>query len=150
MKEIPASVCVYNIREQGRSKSAPLGLRFFANPTRPEYLLSPFVCLYDCYVRSLGLELGAHVDAPLPCQIRSVIEEQLLVNLLPEAMEDSDTFRNECLYTAACDSVLQVCLSFCLSVRLSSCLPVFLFACLLASLPLSVFCARFREHLQTM
>lgn len=37
-----------------------------------------------------------------------MIKDQLLVNLLPEATEDSDTFRNECLYTEACDSVLQV------------------------------------------
>lgn len=37
-----------------------------------------------------------------------VLEDQLLVNLPREAMEDSDTFRNENLYTKACDSVLQV------------------------------------------
>ncbi len=59
-----------------------------------------------------------HLDAiyDLLCQLRSVIEEQLLVNLLPEAMEDSDTFRNESLYTEACDSVLQVWLPVCLAV----------------------------------
>lgn len=42
------------------------------------------------------------------CQMHTVLEEQLLVNLPQEAMEDSDTFRNETLYTEACDSVLQV------------------------------------------
>lgn len=43
-------------------------------------------------------------------QMHIVLEEQLLVNLPQEAMEDSDTFRNENLYTQACDSVLQVML----------------------------------------
>jgi len=38
----------------------------------------------------------------------TVLEDQLLVNLPREAMEDSDTFRNEHLYTQACDNVLQV------------------------------------------
>lgn len=40
--------------------------------------------------------------------MRTVLEEQLFVNLPQEAMEDSDTFRNETLYTEACDTVLQV------------------------------------------
>ncbi|CAB1121297.1 unnamed protein product [Ectocarpus sp. CCAP 1310/34] len=40
-------------------------------------------------------------------KMRNVIEEQLLVNLPPEALEDPDTFRNETLYTDACDGVLQ-------------------------------------------
>eukprot|EP00752_Nemacystus_decipiens_P001778 g1718.t2 len=40
-------------------------------------------------------------------KMHTVLEEQLLVNLPREAMEDSDTFRNEILYTQACDSVLQ-------------------------------------------
>lgn len=44
--------------------------------------------------------------------MRNVIEEQLLVNLPPEALEDPDTFRNETLYTDACDGVLQVCCAF--------------------------------------
>lgn len=40
--------------------------------------------------------------------MHTVLEDQLRVNLPPEAIEDSDTFRNQCLYTEACDSVLQV------------------------------------------
>ena len=40
-------------------------------------------------------------------QLRITIDEQLLVNLHPDAMKDSDTFRNECLYTKAIDDVFQ-------------------------------------------
>ena len=36
-----------------------------------------------------------------------MIKEQMLVNLPPEAIEDSDTFRTKCLYTEACDNVFQ-------------------------------------------
>eukprot|EP00903_Cladosiphon_okamuranus_P005365 g5358.t2 len=46
-------------------------------------------------------------EIPPAVKMHTVLEEQLLVNLPQEAMEDSDTFRNECLYTEACDSVLQ-------------------------------------------
>lgn len=40
-------------------------------------------------------------------QLHTMVEE-LLANLPAEATEDSDTFRNEILYTKACDDVLQV------------------------------------------
>lgn len=37
-----------------------------------------------------------------------MIADQLLTTLPLEAMEHSNTFRNERLYTKACDNVLQV------------------------------------------
>lgn len=37
-----------------------------------------------------------------------MIADQLLTTLPREAMEDSNTFRTEMLYTKACDNVLQV------------------------------------------
>lgn len=40
-------------------------------------------------------------------QLRTVIDEQLIPNLPAEATEESDAFRDETLYTWACDNVFQ-------------------------------------------
>lgn len=57
-----------------------------------------------------SLYVSTTYPAVLLYQMHTVLEEQLFVNLPQEAMEDSDTFRNESLYTEACDTVLQASL----------------------------------------